>query len=62
MACKAVVFVVLAVSRTTAPSSATSGSDDTVSWLAFAIGIARIALAWAASLRAQPRHRRISSP
>jgi hypothetical protein len=52
---------VLALPRTTVPSAATSGSAATVSWLAFAIGIALIALAWAASLRAQPRHRRISS-
>ena len=52
---------VLPVPRTTAPSAATSSSADTVSWLAFAIGIALIAAAWAASLRAQPRHRRISS-
>jgi hypothetical protein len=52
---------VLALPRTTVPSAATSGSAATVSWLVFAIGIALIAVAWAASLRAQPRHRRISS-
>ena len=52
---------VLAVPRTAPLASATSGSAATVSWLIFAIGIALIAVAWAASLRAQPRHRRISS-
>ena len=46
----------LPVQRTTAPS--TSSSTDTVSWLAFAIGTALIALAWTASLRAQPPHTR----
>jgi len=52
---------VLGVPRTTVPAAATSSSADTLSWLAFAIGIALIALAWTASLRAQPRQRRISS-
>lgn len=54
---------VLRVPHTTAPSAATSSSADTVSWLAFAIGIALIALAWTASLRAQPpQARRRSTP
>ena len=52
---------VLPVPRTTAPAAATSSSATTVSWLVFAIGIVLIAVAWAASLRAQPHQRRISS-
>ncbi len=52
---------VLAAPRATPLASATSGSAGIVSWLAFAIGIALIAVAWTASLRVEPRRGRTSS-
>ncbi len=38
-------------------SSSAGGGTDAVPWLVFAIGVALIALAWAASVRARPLRR-----
>jgi hypothetical protein len=50
----------VALPTATAPSN--SGSTDTISWIAFAIGSALILLAWTASLRARPMQIRGQRP
>lgn len=49
----------LSIPREDRSPTTTSGSPDTVAWVVFAIGAALIALAWAASLRAQPLRVRV---
>ena len=53
----------LAVPVTAPPrSSATSGGTSPVTWVAFAVGLLLVALAWAVSLRVRPLRRRGSDP
>jgi hypothetical protein len=53
--------VQLSVPRATAVAAARSGGVDVVAWAVLAAGVALLAAAWAASVRARPVRRRVAS-